>query len=396
MPVVFIVLQIAILLLLPRGLMWLSRRLRIEKILGDVVLCYVVGMLFANTQWLVLPAGAVQEQLFATSKTTVEISVLLAIPMLLISMHLASWLRYTGKLLQAFLLGTFCMMLNGLVVSYAYRDIVPQHAEATAMLVAVYTGGTPNMAAVGKVVDPSGTLFGILNAVEMFWGGLYFLFLTGLAPILYKKLLPPFRSRQSPQPENQDYIAEAQPHRTLPWNAARLRALAVGLGAAVLVVALSVGLALLLPNHEGKLNEPVLMLALTSLGIGASLIRYLREQKGVYEFAQYLLLIFGLAAGSIADFSQVAQFGLDFVAIAVLCLVPGVLLHLLVCRLLGIDRDTHIIASAANIFGPPFIGQVASALNNKEIIAGGIAMGSLGLALGNYVGLLVAKLGLLF
>ena len=35
-------------------------------------------------------------------------------------------------------------------------------------------------------------------------------------------------------------------------------------------------------------------------------------------------------------------------------------------------------------------------LKNKEIIAGGIAMGSLGLAIGNYVGVLVTEISKLF
>ena len=57
-----------------------------------------------------------------------------------------------------------------------------------------------------------------------------------------------------------------------------------------------------------------------------------------------------------------------------------------------IDRDTVIIASTAAIFGPAFIGPVANAIGNRDIIAMGIALGLIGYAIGNYFGLGLAYL----
>jgi uncharacterized membrane protein len=62
------------------------------------------------------------------------------------------------------------------------------------------------------------------------------------------------------------------------------------------------------------------------------------------------------------------------------------------CALFRIDADTAIIASTAAVFGPPFVGPVANAIRNREIVAGGIATGVLGLAIGNYAGLGLAYL----
>lgn len=391
MAILSIIVQLILLAFLPLWLVRINRKMRTNHVLSDVVFCYLVGILFANTQWLAFPAGDFQTRLFETSKTAVEISVLLAIPMLLMTMHLAQWLRYTGGLLRAFLLGSVSVFVTALAVSYWYKDSLPNHAESMGMLAAVYIGGTPNMAAVGKMVDPTGNLFGILNTIEMFWGGLYFLFLTGLAPSLYKNVLRPFVYKG--RAEIADDTPEAHEYEPQPWTKQRFQSVGIGIATSLLIIGISVGLALLIPDNRGKLNEPILMLSLTTLGIAASMIRAIRERKGVYEFAQYLLLIFALAAGSIADFSQIALYGWDYIAITALCLFPAVLLHLFLCKLFGIDRDTYMITSCANIFGPPFIGQVASAVKNKEIIAGGIAMGSLGLALGNYWGVLVAEIG---
>jgi uncharacterized membrane protein len=57
-----------------------------------------------------------------------------------------------------------------------------------------------------------------------------------------------------------------------------------------------------------------------------------------------------------------------------------------------VDTDTVVITSTAAVFGPPFVGPVAAAINNREIVVSGMTTGVVGLALGNYVGLAVAYL----
>ena len=59
---------------------------------------------------------------------------------------------------------------------------------------------------------------------------------------------------------------------------------------------------------------------------------------------------------------------------------------------LAIDRDTLMVASTAAFFGPVFVAQVAAAIRNPSLLAPGIAVGLLGFAIGNYLGLGVAYL----
>jgi len=60
---------------------------------------------------------------------------------------------------------------------------------------------------------------------------------------------------------------------------------------------------------------------------------------------------------------------------------------LLLAALFRIDRDTFLFTSVAALYGPPFIGQMASITNNRQLIFSGIAMGLLGYAIGNYLGI---------
>jgi len=55
-----------------------------------------------------------------------------------------------------------------------------------------------------------------------------------------------------------------------------------------------------------------------------------------------------------------------------------------------------MITSTAGVFGPAFIMPVARALRNDEIVLPGILCGILGYAIGNYLGIGIGKLLLLF
>jgi uncharacterized membrane protein len=66
--------------------------------------------------------------------------------------------------------------------------------------------------------------------------------------------------------------------------------------------------------------------------------------------------------------------------------------HIILAIILRVDVDSFIICSCANVMGPPFIGQTCAAIKNKELIPVGISLGLLGLAIANYIGVLISYL----
>jgi uncharacterized membrane protein len=64
--------------------------------------------------------------------------------------------------------------------------------------------------------------------------------------------------------------------------------------------------------------------------------------------------------------------------------------HVALCRLSRIDRDTTVITSTAALFGPAFIGPVSVRFGNRAVFVSGLMSGLVGYAVGNYLGLLVA------
>jgi uncharacterized membrane protein len=135
---------------------------------------------------------------------------------------------------------------------------------------------------------------------------------------------------------------------------------------------------------------PIVILVITTLGIAFSFNSKVQKLKGAYESAEYLLLVFAVAMGGMADFSELIKASSEifyFCGVVVIC---SVVLHYLLVAIFRIDTDTVIITSTAAIFGPAFIGPVAKGINNREVIVSGITMGLVGNAVGNYLGLAVA------
>jgi uncharacterized membrane protein len=131
---------------------------------------------------------------------------------------------------------------------------------------------------------------------------------------------------------------------------------------------------------------------ITTLGIAFSFSSKVQKLKGAYESAEYLLLVFAIAMGGLANFSELIKSSSEIFYFCGLVVICSVMLHFFLATIFRIDTDTVIITSTAAIFGPAFIGPVAKGIKNREVIVSGITMGLIGNAIGNYIGLAVAWL----
>ena len=134
-------------------------------------------------------------------------------------------------------------------------------------------------------------------------------------------------------------------------------------------------------------NVAFIMLLLTTLSIAASFVPRVRRWENTFETGEYFLLMFCVALGMLADFSEILSQGPDVITFSIFAFLGTVLLHLLGAALFRIDRDTVLFTSVAALYGPAFIGQIASITGNRHLIFSGIAVGLLGYAIGNYLGI---------
>lgn len=361
-----------IILFLPALILFLSTKIKWIKLIGAVVVCYFVGITLGN----LFPS----EHLKTAASQLSEISVLVAIPLLLFTTDLMSWLRLARPTLISFLLVLCSVTFFSSISYFIFKDQLEEATKISGMLVGVFTGGTPNMVAIGKALEVSENVFVILNAADLMVSGLVLFLLLGIGPKIYRKILKPFDKNLALE------IDEAKTHRT--WSQEKLSDKVKDTFKALCLTFSIVGVSLLSSSlFFSALNVVYIILTLTALSIASSFYSKIRGLKGSYEIGQYALLIFCLSIGSMANIQDMLNTSGIYLLYLTLTLVGSMVLHLFLCFIFKIDSDTALITSVSGIYGPAFIGPFASLLKNKEILVSGVTCGLVGYALGTYLGI---------
>lgn len=360
-------LQSILILIWPAIAIRLSKT-RLPDVFSPIVLCYLFGIFLRN----VIRVVPLDDKI---SEYWMNGSILIAIPILLYTTDIQRCIRYAGRSLLAFGLCVIGGLIGTGLTTFLYPLQEASPWMLSGMLVGMYTGGTPNMQAIGIALGASRDTIILVNAADIVCGGIWLLILTSVAHRLLKGILPDF-SDEPAIAENSEETAQSGFSPTDSLKAILLT---------LVVVAVSLGVCHLV--YKDLNHTAFLMLMLTTFGITAAFLPTVKRWTGIYETGEYFLLMFCVALGFQADFSQILEKGISILMFTALALPLSIAFHLLLSRFFRIDRDTFLISSTAGVYGPAFIGQVASAIHNRQMIFPGIALGLLGYAIGNYVGI---------
>lgn len=370
------IIQVIFFLVAPYLILKLTKVSKKTSLLSPILLCYLTGIIIGNLSFIPIDKDL--------AMTLCELAVPLAIPLILYSTDLKKWVQLAKKTSISFLLVVISVITSAVLAAIIFSPYTEEFWQLSGMLVGVYTGGTPNLMAVGVGLKVSEETLVLINTADVVTGGLYFLFLISVARWLWGKILPPFKKEEGAvQAEAQAAAAGENPAPVRFFGLAGLFLLSVA------IVGISAGISLLI---TGKLEISILMLIITTLGIAASFNKKIRSTPGTYETGHYLILVFSLAIGVNADIAKLFSSSSVVFLYTVFTLVVAVLLHVLLAKVFQIDTDTTIITSTAGIFGPAFIVPVAEGIKNREVIVSGLTCGLAGYAIGNYLGFAVAWL----
>ena len=365
-----VLLQVLLLLAVPAAALLAARRLAWVRRMGPVVLCYAAGVILGN----LLPGPMDGAPPLHVS----EGAIALAIPLVLFGLDLRAWLKMAGQVVLSFLLCVGAVLVAAAVGAWLFAGRIEGTPALAGMLVGVYTGGTPNMAAIGRALSVPPETFVLVNGADLLLGAAYLFFLLSAGARVLGAFLPMRRLGSDDMKANAlDVPAEPVESRSVGRYLPPLLLAAGVAGFAALIGSLF--------PEGAQATGSVLVLTTTALGL--SLLPAIRRLDGAAEAGEFFLLLFCTAMGSLARAETLLAGGATLLGFVAFVLVGAVLLHLLAARLFDLDRDTVIVTSTAAIFGPAFVPPVAAALGNRQAALSGIAMGLFGYALGNYLGL---------
>ena len=384
MSIVIYILLTLIFCLTPAGVIWLCRKVPALGKIGPIMILYAIGMIIGNLPSLPAEIKTLQDIL-------PNVMIPLAIPMMLFG---CTFTRNEAGLQLKLVISGFLSVVAAVVVGYLlFGRHVEEGAEIGGIITGMYTGGTLNAAALQAIFSINSERFILLNSYDIIISFLYFVFLFSVGIRLFRRLYgqKKIRASKSDREEinRQIEVENRNPYSGL-WSKGGLKQIGKILAVTIAVAAVSGGVALALPEQWFMV---VFILLLTTLGVACSFIRPVRQLEAAYDIGMYLIYIFSITIASMADLSNLDLVGgvnqLAFMTVAVFL---SLMLHAVMCRVMKVDADSMVISSVAFINSPPFVPMVAAAMQNKKVLVTGLAVGIVGYAVGNHLGVIMAEL----
>jgi uncharacterized membrane protein len=132
------------------------------------------------------------------------------------------------------------------------------------------------------------------------------------------------------------------------------------------------------------------VLFLTTIALVLAQLPVVRGLTGAGVLGNSLVLTFLASNGAMSVFANIVAIGPPIVYFAVITVLVHGLVIFGVGSLVGLDLKTLAVASQANVGGPASAMALATARGYTDRLLPGVAVGLLGYAVGNYLGLAVA------
>jgi len=318
------------------------------------------------------------------------LSIALALPLLLFSLDVRSWFKVAGKTFLSLFLGLVSVIVPIFVGFFLFRDQIDESWKVAGMMTGVYSGGTPNLAAIQKALDVNTLTYILTHTYDLMIGVLFLLFVMTIGQKVLLRFLPAYKKSGIALKELE---FDTDLNRKKPFfDPVKIKYLLPNLaaiGVALVIVGISAGLGELFNRQYQML---ITILGITTFSILASLIRKINQIEKTFDYGMYFILIFSVVVSSMADLRLFSTSHIQIFYWVFLVYAGSLIIHVALAALFKIDADNVIIVSTALTCSPPFVPVVAGALHNKEIIISGLTVGIIGYAIGNYMGIIMAQI----
>ena len=367
---IFFVLTIAVIIAL-----WLERRFRTFKKLGAGALSILIGIALSNSGFL--PGDAVAYDFLMSQGVSASIV------LILLSVDIRSIKEAGPTMLKAFLIGAVGSAIGAMTMSYILADAIGNESYKLAgQFTGTYVGGGMNFAALGRAFDTSSDLFSAAIAADVIITAIW-LVVCLAAPLLLNRSKETDAAKSLAPDRSKSYTLEQSLYRS--DGSIKIDQVAVLIAIVFGVIWLSEFLGRLLP----AIPE---ILWLTSFVLLTAQIPYVKNISGGAMLGNYLLLLFLACNGAKSVVANIVAIGPAVFYFAMGTIALHGIFIFGVGWLLKIDGGTLAVASQANVGGSSSALALASARGYTDRILPGIAVGLLGYAVGNYLGLLVGNL----
>ena len=363
----------------------------IQKV-GTVIIAYAIGIIMALTGFIKFEDPA-QTQTISTIQTWImNLSVPLAIPLMLFSCDFKLWTKSLPKTFLALIGGVLAVVVAIISAYFIFRNQgIKDLNNVAGMMTGIYTGGTLNFYALGSALKVEPTIITFVYTFEMLVTFPLIMFIVGGGYKFFRKLLP-FKDESTSTDKTEVRLHDIEDYGNMLRRRTFPKTL-LGLLISIVFLAIGAGLSFLI---TGKLNEMIIILTITTLAIIASFIKPIRELPKTFELGMIFILMFSIVVASQFNISVVNYTALPLLFFVLYIMLMAVTLHILFCKIAKVNGDLFTVSITGLLCSPPFIPPVVSAIGNKKVLISGIVVGLVGYAIGTYLGIGIASLLSLF
>ena len=211
--------------LAPVVILYATWRSSIASKIGSVLIAYIAGLILGNSGLLNDGHKEIQDIL-----TTITIP--LALPLLLFSMNIKRWASGLKNTFLSLMLGIASLIIPVIGGFYLFGDRIAESWKVAGLLTGLYTGGTPNLAAIKLALHVSDETYILTHTYDMILSAFFLLFVLSIGQRVLLLWLRPYRKTASTDSEQQPLTAlEPKPRFLSFLNKKTLLPLLAAIGA---------------------------------------------------------------------------------------------------------------------------------------------------------------------
>lgn len=304
----------------------------------------------------------------------------LSIPLLLFQANLRQIKQEAGPMLIVYIAGAIGTVV-GSVISFLLVSIGPETDKFISMFCGSYIGGYINFVSIAKSLNvDSKNLMLSATTADNFMMVLYFCVMGLMAAST--KAIAYFQPKSSSTPS-----AELEKH---VYDEKKLSMESITLS--LVISGAFFCLALLFKALTGCVAFEILLITIFTLLLANLFPNFTKRLHNAEEIGRILLMMFFAVLGASCDVLLVfKQAPLMFLMVFIIIVFQFVF-ALVSAKLFNIGLPETLIACNANAGGPSTVAAIASALKMKHLVVPGILCGTLGYAIGTFIGLAVSAL----
>jgi uncharacterized membrane protein len=348
----------------------LENRVRLFRSLGAALTGILLGMVLSNTG--VLPGES------PTYSFLMGDGVYFGIALILLSVNLRSVLQAGPGMLAAFGIGAAGTVVGAITGGLLLGGLVgPETWKLSGQYAGTYTGGGANFAAVGRAFETSPDLFAAATAADVIITAVWMMVCLAV-PVLLRRPTAEAPPQPDPGPGEKPVTLERALNSSVkPVSMAHAAALVVVAVGAVWGAGFLAQILPIVPE----------VLWLTTLVLVLAQVPAVKELPGGALFGNYLILLFLASNGARSVVANLVAMGPPVFYYAIVTVAVHGLVIFGIGRLAKLDMATLAVASQANVGGAASAIALASARGYHDRLVPGVAVGLVGYAVGNYLGM---------